>query len=115
MLTLREVSERLGCSLANIYALKDQGVLPVVAVGAGGKGFRVREDDLASFIEGRKKGRGPELSNQRSSPRPHSFKHLDQNRLLASWRRQGISAGQQDADSAPSSRSFHGPSKSQES
>lgn len=40
MLKLREVAERLNCSLGNVYSLVAAGMLPVVPTGAHGKGER---------------------------------------------------------------------------
>src|SRR5690606_11434268 len=53
MLRLREVAERLNCSLANVYALKDSGLLRCVATGANGKGLRVELAELERFIRER--------------------------------------------------------------
>ena len=50
MLRLREVAERLNCSVANVYALRDAGLLHCVATGANGKGFRVTLDELERRI-----------------------------------------------------------------
>ena len=50
MLTLREVAERLNCSLANVYALIEAGKLSAVCVGARGKGYRVSESALGVFL-----------------------------------------------------------------
>ncbi len=55
MLKLVKVAERLGCSLSNVYSLKDQGLLAVVTTGAGGKGFRVAPEELERFIRERRK------------------------------------------------------------
>jgi hypothetical protein len=88
---MREVKERLNISLSGCYALVARKLLPVVATGAGGKGYRVTEADLAAFIESRKRGRGPDTWPQRADPRsPRLFKHLDGERLRAAWREQGV-------------------------
>ncbi len=74
MLRLNEVAERLNCSVSNVYALMDCGKLPVVATGAAGKGYRVREEDLAAFIEQGRHGR-----RQREWPektKPIHLKHV---------------------------------------
>jgi excisionase family DNA binding protein len=52
--TIRELSEILRCSLANAYALASSGRIPVVRIGAGGAGLRVRADDLEAWIESRR-------------------------------------------------------------
>ena len=91
MLKLTQVAERLNISLSGCYALVATKQLPVVATGAGGKGYRVTEQDLADFIENRKKGRGPDSWSRRADPRsPRLFKHLDGERLRAAWREQGV-------------------------
>jgi excisionase family DNA binding protein len=51
LLKLSEVSQRLNCSLSNVYALVDSGKLPVIRTGGFGKGYRVSEDDLRTFID----------------------------------------------------------------
>lgn len=53
MLRLREVAERLNCSLANVYALKDAGHLICIATGANGKGLRVSEEEITRFLQER--------------------------------------------------------------
>jgi excisionase family DNA binding protein len=53
LLSLREVADRLKCSIANVYALKDSGHLVCIATGANGKGFRVSEEELERFMTSR--------------------------------------------------------------
>ena len=72
MLRLKQVAEALNCSLSNVYALKDTGLLPVVRTGAS-KGFRVRPEDLEAFLDKRKQGRRE--TALRSTPHPR-LKHL---------------------------------------
>jgi excisionase family DNA binding protein len=55
MLKFAEVAEQLSCSISNIYSLVQSGELLATSTGAGGKGFRVSEEDLAVFLEKRKK------------------------------------------------------------
>ena len=74
MLRLAQVAQRLNTSLSNVYALKDSGKLPVVSAGAGGKGYRVTEADLAAFIEESRKGRQPVAWPEKS--KPVKLKHL---------------------------------------
>lgn len=102
MFKLTEVAARLNCSLANVYALKDAGLLVCVATGANGKGLRVEEEELERFLRERRErpGRTVRESPRRNAPR--AFKHLDGDRLLAAWRRRGSPADRQDADSARS-------------
>ncbi len=115
MLKLTEVAERLNCSLANVYGLKDAGLLSVVSTGASGKGFRVTSEELERFIAERRGSRRKDSPAfpKKSSPQP--FKHLDGTRLLAAWKKRGSPDDRQDADSARSSPSSRGPSKSQAS
>ena len=74
MLRLNQVAERLNTSLSNVYALKDSGMLPVIATGAGGKGYRVSETDLAAFIEQARKGRRMPAWSEKT--KPMKLKHL---------------------------------------
>lgn len=53
LLTAKQVSERLGCSLGNVYGLLESGDLPRVRIGKQ-KGYRIAESDLVAFIEQRK-------------------------------------------------------------
>ena len=68
MLRLRQVAERLNISVSGVHALVEKGLLPVICTGAGGKGYRVTEDDLAAFIESRRKGREPQPWPERTRP-----------------------------------------------
>lgn len=76
MLRLKQVAERLQCSLSNVYALVQSGRLPVVTTGARGKGYRVSEDDLAKFLAGGKRGGPSPAALQPQPPRPR-LKHLN--------------------------------------
>jgi predicted site-specific integrase-resolvase len=58
VLRLREVAERLNCSVANVHALRDAGLLRCVATGADGKGLRVEDVELKRFIADRRELRG---------------------------------------------------------
>ena len=58
MLRLREVAERLNCSISNVYALKDAGLLAVIRTGAGGKGYVVEEAEVERFIRERREHPG---------------------------------------------------------
>jgi excisionase family DNA binding protein len=57
MLRLSQVAERLNVSVSTVYALASSGKLPVIATGAGGRGYRVTESDLQAFIEGARRVR----------------------------------------------------------
>lgn len=103
MLRLREVAERLGCSISNVYALKDAGLLAVIRTGAGGKGFVVEEAELERFIRERREHPGKSAPPASKTSNPRLFKHLDGDRLLAAWRRRENPAARPDASNAPSS------------
>jgi excisionase family DNA binding protein len=51
-LTVRQVAQRLQVSVAMVYKLCTCGKLAHVRVGVGRGTIRVREQDLAAFIEG---------------------------------------------------------------
>lgn len=48
-----EVADRLGCGREKVYSLIRAGELRVVDLGNGRSKSRVRDDDLAAFIDGR--------------------------------------------------------------
>lgn len=108
MLRFREVAERLNCSISNVYGLKEQGLLAVVTTGAGGKGYRVAPEELERFIREQREQRGKGAASfpKSSDPRPHHairrFEHLDGDRLLSAWRKQGVISGPPDEGNAPS-------------
>jgi excisionase family DNA binding protein len=81
---LKQVAEILGCSLSNVYALGESGKLPIIAIGAGGKGYRVSEADLKGFLDSQKKGRKPEPSSPQCRP---SVKRVDWKKLREGWKR----------------------------
>ena len=89
LLKLSQVSERLNCSLSNVYALVDSGKLAAISTGAAGKGYRVPEEELQRFIEEGKKGRRPHYP-AKCDPRPRIFTKLDGRRLRAAWQQQGV-------------------------
>lgn len=90
MLRLREVAERLNCSLSNVYALIEQGRLATVSVGAGGKGYRVAEAELQRFLAERRRHLGKETPTSPKNKTLRPFKHLDGDKLRAAWRQQGV-------------------------
>ncbi|MCC7085005.1 MAG: helix-turn-helix domain-containing protein [Pirellulales bacterium] len=70
----KEIAARLNCSLANVYSLLASGKLTAISIGVGGKGLRVAEEDLQSFIE---LGRlGPGAIQLPKPGRPHRLKHI---------------------------------------
>ena len=109
MLKLSEVAERLGCSVSNVYALRDAQLLNVICTGAGGKGYRVDPAELERFLHQRREGRGKDAVSfpKSSDPCPkhatRRFENLDGDRLLSAWRKQGVLADPPNERSARSS------------
>lgn len=101
LLRVNEVALRLNLSLSTVYQLIESGRLPSHCVGMR-KGIRVAESDLLAYVEQCRSAR-----RQRPAPAPKKngapFKHLNGERLLDAWRRQGVRAGRPDAGNAPSS------------
>ena len=94
LMTMKEVAEALGCSLSNVYNLKDQGYLVVVCVGAGGAGLRVSSEELQRFLAERRQHPGKDAlaSAKKNNPakKGQPFKNLDGEKLLAAWRQRGV-------------------------
>lgn len=84
MLRPKQVAVMLGCSLSNVYALIEAGALPAISIGAGGKGYRVIEADLQSFVENRKRNHTPVLSPPQSRT---TVKRVDWKKLREGWKR----------------------------
>lgn len=55
LLTVAEVAERLSCSRSTVYEWLESGELNALKIGDGGKGWRVRQADLAVFIATRRR------------------------------------------------------------
>lgn len=73
LLKLRQVAERLNCSLSNVYALTEKGELPVHRVGLR-KGLRIAEEDLTAYLAKVRVG----TTQSRIPPKPKlSLRHLD--------------------------------------
>ncbi|MCA9231061.1 MAG: helix-turn-helix domain-containing protein [Planctomycetales bacterium] len=53
LLTVKQAAKRLSCSVANIYALIEQGTLAVISIGKS-KGYRLDTADLEDFVNQRK-------------------------------------------------------------
>ena len=51
LLSVREVKERLGVSLASVYALIKKGKLVAMRIGCNSGAIRVRESDLVAYLE----------------------------------------------------------------
>ena len=96
MLRVRDVALRLNVSLSKAYELIKCGRITHCRFEGS---IRVAEDDLQDYIARSKKGRGPRSEERKRSPRPGApFKHLDGDRLLAAWRRQGVGFDQTGGD-----------------
>lgn len=62
LLTIANVADRLSCSTRHVRRIIASGELPVIAIGSGSRGDRVREEDLGSYITRKLRTRGtPEL------------------------------------------------------
>ena len=100
-LRVSEVADRLNLSLSTVYQLIESGRLPSHCLGLR-KGIRVAESDLHTYVERCRSAR-----RQAPAPAPAKngspFKHLDAERLLDAWRRQGVRADRPNAGSAQSS------------
>src|SRR5262249_43123523 len=71
MLSTKQVSERLGVSLALVYQWITSGMLRHYGLGRGKQGaIRVAEQDLAEFLESRKRGAQP------AKPAPSPKRHV---------------------------------------
>lgn len=101
MLRVREVADRLNCSLSTVYVLIETGRLPSHNVGLR-KGIRVSEDDLHDYLEQCRTADRPRPAPARRQT-SGLFKHLDGERLQDAWRRQGVPSGPPGARSAQSS------------
>lgn len=101
LLRVSEVADRLNLSLSTVYQLIESGRLPSHCVGMR-KGIRVAESDMLAYVE-----RCRSVRRQAPAPAPKKngspFRHLDAERLLDAWRRQGVRADRPDAGNAPSS------------
>lgn len=102
MLRLRQVAERLNCSVQEVYVLKNAGLLAIVRTGLR-KGFRVEEAELQRYIDSRRETRRQDATVFPKKSSPRLFKHLDGDRLRSAWRQRDNRGDQQDGDSAQSS------------
>ena len=101
LLRVNQVARRLNLSLSTVYQLIESGRLPSHNVGMR-KGIRVAESDLLAYVEQCRSVRRQipaTVPTKNGSP----FKHLDADRLLDAWRRQGVHVDRPGAGSAPSS------------
>jgi len=71
MLKVSQVAERLNCSISTVYSLVESGKLGHHRC----PGIRVGEEQLAAFLEGTKKERGPVALSRSTGHRPR-LKHI---------------------------------------
>lgn len=71
LFNLKQVAERLGCSIEQARGLVDDGDLPFINVGRGKKRptMRFAEDDIESLIERRRRTKAPCLSTGQKNHR----------------------------------------------
>jgi len=97
MLTVKETAGQLKVSIATVYLLCEQRLLPHVRIGVGRGTIRVQEEDLKRFLEKAMVRNDPEPPAGSKSSAGQPFKHLDGERLIASWKRQGVGKGRRSA------------------
>jgi excisionase family DNA binding protein len=110
MLSVKDVAARLKVSLATVYNLIQDAEIECYRIGRGRGTVRVSEDQLQAYLEKARKQGGVRMPRPAQQPPGQTFKHLDGDRLLDAWRRQGVIADRPDEDSAPSSGSLNAPS-----
>ena len=89
LLSLREAAEHLSVSVQTVHNLKNAGLLAVVRCGVK-KGFHVEDSEIARFLETRREHPGKNAPPPPRKTNPRLFRHLDGDRLRASWRGQGV-------------------------
>src|SRR6516165_6476276 len=106
---IREAAERLAVAENTIRNAIHHGRLTAYKIMGT---YRIRPDDLEAFVATcRVSSRSATTSQPASAAtKARRFKHLDAQRSLASWQRQGVVADRQDECSAPSSSSSCDPS-----
>ncbi len=70
MLRLREVAERLNCSITDVSALRDAGLLRCVPSTANGNRFQVEETELERFVADRRELRGRDANRFPANCKP---------------------------------------------
>jgi excisionase family DNA binding protein len=94
LLKMSEVSERLNCSISNVYSLDQCGRLSAICTGATGKGYRVAEEELQRFMDSRQHARAPQPWPEKTNPRSKGklFVMLDGERLREAWHPRDVDA-----------------------
>ena len=86
LLTIREVAERLRCSIALVYSLCEKGKLTHVRLGLGRGTIRISSANIEAFIASCTVdvgGRGKPPASGRT------FSQLNQDKLLKAWGKNG--------------------------
>lgn len=87
LLKVAEVVLRLNLKKSAVYALLASGALPHYRVGGT---IRVSEEDLAAYLSSARRERGPAIRQTKTGSRPAQVKHLNADRLVEAWEKQGI-------------------------
>lgn len=86
LLTVREASHRLRASASLVYQLCARGLLDHHRCGLGRGTIRISEKALEAYLE---QSKVTTKSHPQGLPK-EQFKHLDPQRMLAAWKRQGV-------------------------
>ncbi len=86
LLTVKEAGERLHASASLVYALCARGLLDHHRVGLSRGTIRISEHALEAYLE---RSKVTAKSHPQGARQGH-FKHLDPQRMLAAWKRQGV-------------------------
>lgn len=76
LLTVKDVSERLGISRGSVYELVKQGRLGAHRVGSGRGTIRVSESDLRAYLEECRVGGDPVTPERRRASAGRRLKHI---------------------------------------
>ena len=99
LLRPNDVARTLNCSVSQVYALKDAGMIRFLKIGGM---IRFRPEDIEAFLSSCVVERTPE-SRKAPAKSGGRFTHLDGERLLAAWQQRGARTAQLGERSAPTS------------
>jgi excisionase family DNA binding protein len=85
LLTVKEASERLRASPSLVYGLCARGLLDHHRCGLGRGTIRITENALEAYLDRSKVTVKPRAQGLRKE----QFNHLDADRMLSAWKRQG--------------------------
>ena len=87
LMTVKELAERLRCSVSTIYQNVALGELRAFRVGAGNSGLRFSEEQIQDFLHRRetKGGKRPEPQPTPRNTSAGGFTVLDGDRLKEAW------------------------------